>query len=81
MTKARYISVGWKPPTYAAGGLVMHDIVTADIGEDVDAPTSEDMQRIAFAAKMEWARIRREKRRKSALGCRRSGKREDQISP
>lgn len=60
--KARYIKVGWIAPT---GTPIWHGCVTVDMGEEYDAPTDEEMQRITFAAKMEFAKIIRERARQA----------------
>lgn len=59
-TKARYLKVGWIPPQPPP---IWHGCVTVDMGEEYDAPTDADMQRITFAAKMEFAKILRERKR------------------
>ncbi len=52
--KARYIRVAW----IANEGIALsRGSVTADIGEDIEPFTPEEMQRITFAAKMEVVRI------------------------
>lgn len=58
--KARYIKVGWIEPT---GIPIWHGCVTADLGDEHDAPTNEEMQRITFAAKMEFLKILRERKK------------------
>lgn len=61
MTKARYIRVGWVPPDNAAPFL--HDHVTVDMGDEYDPPTEAEMQEIAYAAKMAYAKAIRKRKK------------------
>lgn len=55
----RFLTVGWKPPSGGTELLGSH--LTVDIGDDREAPSFEEMERLAFAVKMEFGKILRER--------------------